>query len=44
VAPAAFTGMMLGATQPRIDEQGTLPLAAMATENATDYEECLACQ
>ena len=44
VAPAAFTGMMLGATQPANDEQGTLPLAAMAAENATDYEECLACQ
>ena len=44
VAPAAFTGMMLGATLPANDEQGTLPLVAMARENATDYEECLACQ
>jgi ribonucleoside-diphosphate reductase alpha chain len=46
VAPAAFTGMMLGATLPAAnDEQGKLALVAMAgTVNATDYEECLACQ
>ena len=44
VAPAAFTGMMLGATLPANDEQGTLPLVAIAAESATDYEECLACQ
>ncbi len=43
VAPAAFTGLMLGATLPANDEQGRLPLVAMAG-NATDYEECLACQ
>jgi ribonucleoside-diphosphate reductase alpha chain len=41
VAPAAFTGLMLGATLPANDaSQGRLPLAAAATE----YEECLACQ
>ncbi len=46
VAPAAFTGMMLGATLPANDEQGRLPLVAMASGsgNETDYEECLACQ
>jgi ribonucleoside-diphosphate reductase alpha chain len=45
VAPAAFTGLMLGATLPANDEQqGRLPLVAMAAANATDYEECLACQ
>jgi ribonucleoside-diphosphate reductase alpha chain len=45
VAPAAFTGMMLGATLPANDKQGTLPLVAMAgAGNAADYEECLACQ
>jgi ribonucleoside-diphosphate reductase alpha chain len=46
VAPAAFTGMMLGATLPANDEQGQLPLVAMASGsgNETDYEECLACQ
>ena len=43
VAPAAFTGLMLGATSPANDEQRRLPLVAMAA-NATDYEECLACQ
>jgi ribonucleoside-diphosphate reductase alpha chain len=43
VAPAAFTGLMLGATLPANDEQGQLPLAVMGG-NATDYEECLACQ
>ncbi len=43
VAPAAFTGLMLGATLPANDEQGQLPLALMSG-NATDYEECLACQ
>jgi ribonucleoside-diphosphate reductase alpha chain len=46
VAPAAFTGMMLGATLPANDQpQGRLPLVAMVgTVNTTDYEECLACQ
>jgi len=45
VAPAAFTGLMLGATLPANDKQGTLPLVAMAgAGNAADYEECLACQ
>jgi len=44
VAPAAFTGMMLGATLPANDKQGQLPLVAMGSGNATDYEECLACQ
>ena len=50
VAPAAFTGLMLGSTLPANDEQqGRLPLVAMGTGasafgNATDYEECLACQ
>jgi ribonucleoside-diphosphate reductase alpha chain len=45
VAPAAFIGMMLGATLPANDQpQGQLPLVAMAAGNATDYEECLACQ
>jgi ribonucleoside-diphosphate reductase alpha chain len=46
VAPAAFTGLMLGATLPANDEQqGRLPLVAMAgVVNTTDYEECLACQ
>jgi ribonucleoside-diphosphate reductase alpha chain len=43
VAPAAFTGLMLGATLPANDQQGRLPLVA-AGGNATDYEECLACQ
>jgi ribonucleoside-diphosphate reductase alpha chain len=43
VAPAAFTGLMLGATLPANDEQGQLPLVAMGSGNATDYEECLAC-
>ena len=44
VAPAAFTGLMLGATLPANDRrQGDLPLVAMGG-NATDYEECLACQ
>jgi ribonucleoside-diphosphate reductase alpha chain len=43
VAPAAFTGLMLGATLPANDEQGQLPLVAMGG-NPTDYEECLACQ
>src|ERR1700712_3959868 len=37
VAPAAFTGMMLGATLPANDEQGRLPLVAMATAGTTDY-------
>ena len=44
VAPAAFTGLMLGATLPANDEQGKLPLVAIAAGNATDYEECMACQ
>ena len=44
VAPAAFTGVMLGATLPANDKQGQLPLVAMGSGNATDYEECLACQ
>jgi ribonucleoside-diphosphate reductase alpha chain len=45
VAPAAFTGMMLGATLPANDEQGRLALIPVAgVVNATDYEECLACQ
>ena len=45
VAPAAFTGMMLGATLPANDQpQGRLPLVAMGSGNVTDYEECLACQ
>jgi ribonucleoside-diphosphate reductase alpha chain len=45
VAPAAFSGMMLGSTTPAAnDEQGQLPLVAMAAPGATDYEECLACQ
>ncbi|HEY0182160.1 MAG TPA: ribonucleotide-diphosphate reductase subunit alpha, partial [Rhodopila sp.] len=44
VAPAAFTGLMLGSTLPANDTpQGRLPLVAMAT-TTTDYEECLACQ
>jgi ribonucleoside-diphosphate reductase alpha chain len=45
VAPAAFTGMMLGATLPANDEQGRLALVPVAgVVNGTDYEECLACQ
>jgi ribonucleoside-diphosphate reductase alpha chain len=45
VAPAAFTGLMLGSTLPANDDpQGRLPLVAMGSETATDYEECLACQ
>jgi hypothetical protein len=36
--------MMLGATLPANDQQGTLPLVAVGAETATDYEECLACQ
>ncbi|MGD0109664.1 MAG: ribonucleoside-diphosphate reductase subunit alpha [Rhodopila sp.] len=44
VAPAAFTGLMLGATLPANDQQGTLPLVAIGSRNVTDYEECLACQ
>jgi ribonucleoside-diphosphate reductase alpha chain len=44
VAPAAFTAMMLGTSQPANDQHDPLPVAAMATSNATDYEECLACQ
>ncbi|HEY4043161.1 MAG TPA: ribonucleoside-diphosphate reductase subunit alpha, partial [Rhodopila sp.] len=45
VAPAAFTGLMVGATSPAaIDEQGQLPLVAAAAASAADYEECLACQ
>ena len=45
VAPAAFTGLMLGSTLPANDDpQGRLPLVAMASANAMDYEECLACQ
>nr|WP_294529572.1 ribonucleoside-diphosphate reductase subunit alpha [uncultured Rhodopila sp.] len=43
VAPEAFTGLMGGATGPANDGQGSLPLVA-AGKNATDYEECLACQ
>jgi ribonucleoside-diphosphate reductase alpha chain len=44
VAPTAFTGLMLGSTSPANDDpQGRLPLTAMSP-NATDYEECLACQ
>jgi ribonucleoside-diphosphate reductase alpha chain len=43
VPPEAFTGLMPGATAPANDEQGSLPLAAVG-KNATDYEECLACQ
>jgi ribonucleoside-diphosphate reductase alpha chain len=43
VAPEAFTGLMLGATLPENDGQASLPLVAVAA-NATDYEECLACQ
>jgi ribonucleoside-diphosphate reductase alpha chain len=43
VAPAAFTGLMVGATLPANDEQGSLQLVAMG-KSATDYEECLACQ
>ncbi len=45
VAPAAFTGLMTGATVPANDEPGRVALVAMAgVVNATDYEECLACQ
>jgi ribonucleoside-diphosphate reductase alpha chain len=44
VAPAAFTGRMLGATLPANDKQGQLPLVAMAAGGSADYEECLACQ
>jgi ribonucleoside-diphosphate reductase alpha chain len=45
VAPAAFTGIMLGSTLPANDDpQGRLPLVAMRAGNVTDYEECLACQ
>jgi ribonucleoside-diphosphate reductase alpha chain len=46
VAPAAFTGMMLGATLPANDDpQRRLALVPVAgVVNATDYEECLACQ
>jgi ribonucleoside-diphosphate reductase alpha chain len=43
VAPEAFTGAMVGATLPAHDGQGSLPLVAVGG-NATDYEECLACQ
>ena len=39
VAPAAFTGVMA----PANDGLGQLPLVAVGA-NATDYEECLACQ
>ena len=43
VAPAAFTGVM--GVVPANDGQGSLPLvAAVSGGNATDYEECLACQ
>ena len=41
VAPTAFTGVM-GA--PANDGQGSLPLVAGGLGDATDYEECLACQ
>ena len=48
VAPAAFTGVM-GVPPPANDGQAQLPLvaavAAISTGlNATNYEECLACQ
>jgi ribonucleoside-diphosphate reductase alpha chain len=39
VAPAAFTGVLA----PANDGVGQLPLVAVGA-NATDYEECLACQ
>jgi len=38
VAPAAFTTVAAN------DAQASLPLVAAASGNATDYEECLACQ
>ena len=42
VAPAAFTGVM---GVPANDGQAPLPLVAVRRRaNATDYEECLACQ
>jgi len=41
VRPAEFTGV---APAPANDGQGPLPLVAAAAGNATDYEECLACQ
>ncbi len=45
VAPAAFTGLMLGSTLPADDDpRGRPPLVAMASADAMDYEECLACQ
>jgi ribonucleoside-diphosphate reductase alpha chain len=46
VAPAAFSGLMLGATLPANDEpQRRLALVPVTgVVNATDYEECLACQ
>ncbi|HTC12393.1 MAG TPA: ribonucleoside-diphosphate reductase subunit alpha [Acetobacteraceae bacterium] len=44
VAPVAFTGVM-GVPAPANDGQVPLPLvAAAAAGNATNYEECLACQ
>jgi ribonucleoside-diphosphate reductase alpha chain len=46
VAPAAFIGAM-GVPLP-VNDQAQLPLVARAVTsvgaNATDYEECLACQ
>jgi ribonucleoside-diphosphate reductase alpha chain len=46
VAPAAFTGVMgVPVPAPANDGQMPLPLvAAVAGENAANYEECLACQ
>ena len=41
VAPAEFTGVM---GVPANDGQVPLPLVAGGRANATDYEECLACQ
>jgi ribonucleoside-diphosphate reductase alpha chain len=44
VAPAAFV-LAMGVQPPVNDTQAPLPLVAVATaENATNYEECLACQ
>jgi hypothetical protein len=41
VRPAEFAG---AAAVPANDGQVPLPLVAAAAGNATDYEECLACQ
>jgi ribonucleoside-diphosphate reductase alpha chain len=42
VRPAEF--ILAAAAVPANDGQAPLPLAAAARVNATDYEECLACQ